>query len=47
MERRIPTKEEVLAYLKDDRNWGREPLPVNLHADSVLGSDGSGGAPEF
>ena len=23
MERRIPTKEEVLSYLKDDRNWGR------------------------
>ena len=23
MERRVPTKEEVLAYLKDDRNWGR------------------------
>ena len=23
MERRIPTKDEVLAYLKDDRNWGR------------------------
>jgi kynurenine formamidase len=23
MERRIPTKEEVLAYLKEDRNWGR------------------------
>ena len=23
MERRVPTKEEVLAYLKEDRNWGR------------------------
>ena len=23
MERRIPTKEEVLAYLKEDNNWGR------------------------
>ncbi len=23
MERRMPTKEEVLAYLKEDRNWGR------------------------
>ena len=23
MERRIPTKDEVIAYLKDDRNWGR------------------------
>ena len=23
MERRIPTKDEVLAYLKEDRNWGR------------------------
>ena len=23
MERRMPTKEEVLSYLKDDRNWGR------------------------
>ncbi len=23
MERRIPTREEVLGYLKDDRNWGR------------------------
>lgn len=23
MERRVPTKEEVLAYLKKDRNWGR------------------------
>ena len=23
MERRIPTREEVQAYLKDDRNWGR------------------------
>ena len=23
MERRIPTKEEVLAYLHEDRNWGR------------------------
>jgi kynurenine formamidase len=23
MERRVPTKEEVAAYLKDDRNWGR------------------------
>ena len=23
MERRVPTKEEVLAFLKDDRNWGR------------------------
>jgi hypothetical protein len=23
MERRVPTKEEVLAYLKQDRNWGR------------------------
>src|SRR5919106_998027 len=23
MERRIPTKDEVLAYLKADRNWGR------------------------
>lgn len=23
MERRIPTREEVLAYLKEDRNWGR------------------------
>ena len=23
MERRIPTKDEVLSYLKDDRNWGR------------------------
>ncbi len=23
MERRIPTKEEVLSYLRDDRNWGR------------------------
>ena len=22
MERRVPTKEEVLAYLKEDRNWG-------------------------
>ena len=23
MERRVPTKDEVLAYLKEDRNWGR------------------------
>ena len=23
MERRVPTKAEVLAYLKEDRNWGR------------------------
>ena len=23
MERRVPTKEEVLAYLKEDTNWGR------------------------
>ena len=23
MERRVPTKEEVLAYLYEDRNWGR------------------------
>ena len=23
MERRVPTKEEVLGYLKEDRNWGR------------------------
>ena len=23
MERRVPTKQEVLAYLKEDRNWGR------------------------
>ena len=23
MERRVPTREEVLAYLKDNRNWGR------------------------
>lgn len=23
MERRVPTKEEVQAYLKEDRNWGR------------------------
>ncbi len=23
MERRVPTKTEVLAYLKEDRNWGR------------------------
>ena len=23
MERRVPTKEEVLAYLREDRNWGR------------------------
>ena len=23
MERRIPTKEEVLSYLEKDRNWGR------------------------
>ena len=23
MERRVPTKEEILAYLKEDRNWGR------------------------
>jgi kynurenine formamidase len=23
MERRIPTRDEVLAYLKEDRNWGR------------------------
>ena len=23
MERRIPTKDEVLSYLKEDRNWGR------------------------
>ena len=23
MERRVPTKKEVLAYLKEDRNWGR------------------------
>ncbi len=23
MERRIPTKGEVLAYLEEDRNWGR------------------------
>ena len=23
MERRVPTREEVLAYLKEDRNWGR------------------------
>ena len=21
MERRVPTKEEVLGYLKEDRNW--------------------------
>ena len=23
MERRVPTKDEVLGYLKEDRNWGR------------------------
>jgi hypothetical protein len=23
MERRVPTKAEVLAYLQEDRNWGR------------------------
>ena len=23
MERHVPTKAEVLAYLKEDRNWGR------------------------
>ena len=23
MERRVPTKAEVLAYLAEDRNWGR------------------------
>ena len=23
MERRVPTKDEVLSYLKEDRNWGR------------------------
>ena len=23
MERRVPTRAEVLAYLKEDRNWGR------------------------
>ena len=23
MERRVPTREEVLAYLREDRNWGR------------------------
>ena len=23
MERRVPTKDEVLAYLKEDNNWGR------------------------
>ena len=23
MERHVPSKDEVLAYLKEDRNWGR------------------------
>ena len=23
MERRVPTREEVQAYLRDGRNWGR------------------------
>ena len=36
MERRIPDKNEVLSYLKDDRNWGSDPAGrPGLHASCL------------
>ena len=54
MERRIPTKKEVLGYLKDDRNWGRwgnddQVGAVNMVTDEKtrrrgqVGPEGPGG----
>ena len=39
MERRIPTKEEVLSYLKDDRNWGRWGDDDQLGAVNMITAD--------
>ena len=36
MERRVPTKEEVLAYLKEDRNWGRWGKDDQIGAVNML-----------
>ena len=39
MERRIPTREEVLAYLKEDRNWGRWGNDDQMGAVNMLTSE--------